>query len=147
VKSRFYSAHFAFTAGAFCREVPHDPAIYFSGEEISIAARAFTSGYDLFHPHWPIAWHEYTRKGRPKHWDDHGDWWKENVAAHTRVRRLLGSDDAAAPAEFGIYGLGSVRTLADYETFAGLNFVTKTLMAAAPIPTEAPTLAAVAAVS
>jgi len=42
VTSRFYSAHFAFTLGQFSEEVQHDPEFYFHGEEISIAARAFT---------------------------------------------------------------------------------------------------------
>jgi len=70
IPSRFYSAHFCFTLGQFCKEVPHDPNYYFHGEEISIAVRAYTWGYDLFHPHKVIAWHEYTRKGRTKHWDD-----------------------------------------------------------------------------
>ena len=45
-----YSAHFAFTLGKFCGS-SHDPLLYFHGEEISIAARAFTWGYSLFHPH------------------------------------------------------------------------------------------------
>ena len=51
IPARFYSAHFCFTIGKFCKEVPHDPNYYFHGEEISIAVRAFTHGYDLFHPH------------------------------------------------------------------------------------------------
>src|ERR1035437_2683679 len=71
IPARFYSAHFAFTLGQFCKEVPHDPNYYFHGEEISIAVRAYTHGYDLFHPNKIIIWHEYTRKGRTKHWDDH----------------------------------------------------------------------------
>ena len=50
IPARFYSAHFAFTWGCFCEEVPHDPNYYFHGEEINIAVRAFTHGYDLFHP-------------------------------------------------------------------------------------------------
>jgi hypothetical protein len=33
VPSRFYSAHFAFTCGQFCIEVPHDPNYYFHGED------------------------------------------------------------------------------------------------------------------
>jgi hypothetical protein len=67
VPSRFYSAHYCFTLGEFSKEVQHDPEFYFHGEEISIAARAYTHGYDLFHPHKTLIWHEYTRKGRTKH--------------------------------------------------------------------------------
>ena len=48
VPSRFYSAHFCFTLGQFSKEVRHDPEFYFHGEEISIAVRAYTHGYDYF---------------------------------------------------------------------------------------------------
>jgi glycosyltransferase involved in cell wall biosynthesis len=50
ITARFYSAHFCFTLGQFSTEVQHDPEYYFHGEEISIAVRAYTHGYDLFHP-------------------------------------------------------------------------------------------------
>ncbi len=51
VPSRFYSAHFAFTLGIFTQEVQHDPSFYFHGEEITIAVRAWTHGYAIYHPH------------------------------------------------------------------------------------------------
>jgi glycosyltransferase involved in cell wall biosynthesis len=63
IPARFYSAHFCFTLGEFSNEVQHDPEYYFHGEEISVGVRAFTHGYDLFHPHRVIIWHEYQRKG------------------------------------------------------------------------------------
>ena len=87
--ARFYSAHFAFSLGSFVEEVPHDPNYYFHGEEISIAVRAYTHGYDLFHPHKIIAWHEYTRRGRTKQWDDDKSWGNKNSESHLRNRKLL----------------------------------------------------------
>ena len=51
VPARFYSGHFTFADGIFSVEVQHDPTFYFHGEEITLAVRAFTHGYDLFHPH------------------------------------------------------------------------------------------------
>ena len=123
VRSRFYSAHFAFTTGKFCKEVQHDPEFYFHGEEITIAVRAFTHGYDLFHPHKVIAWHEYTRKGRTKHWDDSKDWNTYNKHTHKKTRQLLGIDNEPAEnIDFGIYGLGTERTLHEYEQYAGIRF-------------------------
>jgi hypothetical protein len=123
VPSRFYSAHFAFTTGKFVLEVPHDPDYYFHGEEISIAVRAFTHGYDLFHPHRVVAWHEYTRKGRAKHWDDKSDWWKRNADCHSRNRCLFSMDgETYDSVDWGKYGFGKVRTLRDYEKYAGLHF-------------------------
>jgi glycosyltransferase involved in cell wall biosynthesis len=123
IKARFYSAHFCFTSGKFCIEVPHDPAYYFHGEEISIAVRAFTHGYDLFHPHKIIAWHEYTRNGRTKHWDDHNKWYVANTQCHLRNRKLFSMDgESYNSIEWGKYGFGTERTLRDYEKYAGLSF-------------------------
>jgi hypothetical protein len=123
VRSRFYSAHFCFTLGQFCNEVQHDPDYYFHGEEISIAVRAFTWGYDLFHPHRLIAWHEYTRKGRSKQWDDDSIWGERNEKCHSKNRKLFGMDGETLADDFGIYGFGKKRTLRDYEEYAGISFL------------------------
>lgn len=142
VPSRFYSAHFCFTSGSFCLEVPHDPQYYFHGEEISVAVRAFTHGYDLYHPHKIIAWHEYTRKNRTKHWDDHvsqkrdeladkKDWWERNTECHKRNRCLFSMDgERYESIEWGRYGFGTIRTLRDYEKYAGIHFGKRAIQAA-----------------
>lgn len=120
--ARFYSAHFAFTTGKFCLEVPHDPNYYFHGEEISIAVRAYTWGYDLFHPHKIIAWHEYTRKGRVKQWDDDKFWYLKNEECHLRNRKLFEMDGLKKDIDFGIYDFGLERSLEDYERYSGISF-------------------------
>jgi len=121
VTSRFYSAHFCFTLGPFAKEVQHDPDYYFHGEEISIAARAYTWGYDLFHPHKTLIWHEYTRKGRTKQWDDDKQWVDRNNFCHKKNRALFGMD-GEEPMDHGIFGFGTERTLRDYEIYSGLLF-------------------------
>ena len=122
VTARFYSAHFAFTLGKFSEEVQHDPEFYFHGEEISIAVRAFTHGYDLFHPHKVVVWHEYTRKGRTKQWDDDKEWGKKNELSHKKNRQLFGMDGEEVTLDFSKYGFGTERTLKDYEIYSGLRF-------------------------
>jgi len=123
VPARFYSAHFCFTVGQFSKEVQHDPEFYFHGEEISIAARAYTHGYDLFHPHKVAIWHEYTRKGRTKQWDDDKEWGEKNRLAHLKNRKLFSMDGEVYDEEyFGSYGFGKERTLTDYEKYSGLLF-------------------------
>lgn len=134
VRGRFFSAHFAFADGSFAVEVQHDPLLYFHSEEQSIATRAFTHGYDIFYPNKIIAYHEYTRKGRTKNWDDHDteskndgkiefDWVERNDASHKRNRILFGMDgEDPTSIDFGKYGFGTVRTLKDYENFAGISF-------------------------
>lgn len=134
MRARFYSAHFAFADGIFVTEVPHDPDYFFHGEEISIAVRAYTHGYDLYHPTSVIAWHEYTRNGRTKIWDDHTtthkntgsidlDWVERNNICHSRNRTLFGMDGLDPTSiEFGRYGFGTERTLLEYEQYAGISF-------------------------
>lgn len=128
VPSRFLSAHFIFTLGKWCQEVPYDPELYFHGEEISLAARSYTHGYDLFHPHRVIAWHEYTRKGRTKQWDDDKEWVEKNNRAHRRNRVLFGMEPGCTPCQrkaLGVYGFGNTRTLEEYERYCGLRFSTR----------------------
>jgi glycosyltransferase involved in cell wall biosynthesis len=120
--ARFYSAHFAFSLGSFAKEVQHDPDYYFHGEEISIAVRAYTHGYDLFHPNKVVCWHEYTRKGRTKQWDDDKDWGQKNTRSHLKNRKLFEMDGEKRDVDFGIYGFGNERTLRDYEKYSGLCF-------------------------
>ena len=122
VPCRFYSAHFCFTLGIFAKEVQHNPKYYFHGEEISIAARAYTHGYDLFHPHRVVIWHEYTRRGRTKQWDDDKQWGERNKISHLTNRKLFGMDGEKQEGHRGKYGFGKVRTLKQYEEYSGLLF-------------------------
>lgn len=122
IPARFYSAHFAFADGCFAKEVQHDPHMYFHGEEISITVRAYTWGYDLFHPHKIIVWHEYTRANRVKQWDDDKAWCEKNDRSHLRNRTLFEMDGLIKNVDFGIYDFGSKRTLEDYERYAGVSF-------------------------
>jgi glycosyltransferase involved in cell wall biosynthesis len=127
IPARFYSAHFCFTLGSFVKEVPHDPEYYFHGEEISLAVRAYTWGYDLFHPHKVVAWHEYTRKGRTKQWDDDPEWAARNNYCHKKNRQLFGMDGEVRDKDFGIYDFGKVRSLHDYEKYSGLCFAKRSI--------------------
>lgn len=123
LRARFLAAGFLFTTGGFVREVPYDPDLYFAGEEITLTVRAFTCGYDLFHPTETLLWHEYTRDYRAhKHWTDHVDgrvaipWHQRDRTSLERVQRFL-----EAP-HIGRFGLGTVRSFAEYEAYAGLSF-------------------------
>ncbi len=122
-RARFLAAGFLFAPGSFVTEVPYDPELYFLGEESSMTVRAYTHGYDLFHPSQTIVWHDYIRADARKHWGDHTSassapkpWNELDQASRKKVRNLL----LGKPV--GAYGLGSVRTLADYEAYAGISF-------------------------
>lgn len=134
VRARFVSGHFFFTVGKHCQEYKYDPNLYFAGDEISLSIRSFTLGYDLFHPHRTYVWHEYTRKGRVKHWDDHSvknrdlvgaAWHERDQISKKRLRKMLREEDNDA--DIGEYGLGAVRTHRDYELYAGIDFAKRRL--------------------
>lgn len=122
VRGRFFSAHFCFTLGEFCKEVPHNPNYLFHGEEISIAARAYTWGYDIFHPHKIICWHEYSRSYRKQVWGDDRQWSEKNEKSHLINRKLFGMDGIPQEGHDGPYGFGKERSLKDYEKYAGIMF-------------------------
>ena len=136
IPARFVSGHFFFTIGEHCEEYKYDPNIYFAGDEISLSIRSYTLGYDLFHPHKTIIWHEYTREGRTKHWTDFDGnnaekgivekpWWEMDNDSKRRLRHMLQEEDNGI--DLGIYGLGNVRSHHDYERYAGINFLNRKL--------------------
>ncbi len=110
------AAGLIFTRGRFCRDVDYDPEIYFAGEEISLAARAFTSGYDLLYPTETLIWHLYDH-AHPKHWEDHSTHSASHADAMARLRTLFQGDATT----LGKYGLGTMRSLAEFERYAGVD--------------------------
>ena len=125
--SRFLSGHFCFARSEWAREIKHDPDIYFSGEEINLTVRSYTHGYDMFHPHKLVVWHSTMREERAGmlKWDDDyklgRDWWTKQDSARKKIRVLLGSEEDPTIDLTG-YDLGTVRTLRDYEKYAGIHF-------------------------
>lgn len=121
----FMAAGFWFAPAQLLQEVPYDPYLYFHGEEINLTVRAWTHGWDIFHPNQIVCYHEYIRPGKPRHWEDHPHWWQLDQTAHQRLQQLLG--EAPGAIDLGLYGLGRQRSLQDYEQFSGVNFQRQTL--------------------
>lgn len=130
VPSRFICGHFDFARSEWAREIKHDPDIYFSGEEINLTVRSYTHGYDLFHPNKIVVWHSTMREERAGKlkWDDDAklgtDWWNKQEYARKKIRCLFRVEDGI---DLTGYDLGTARTLADYEAYAGVNFKTKSV--------------------
>ena len=127
VPSKFLSGHFIFTLGQWAQEVRYDPLYYFHGEEPSLAVRSFTHGYDLFSPVKVVIWHEYTRSGKSKQWDDDPVWNEKNKISYSRYRALHGMGNVIEGSTTNLekYGFGDVRTLEEYEKYAGVKFSTR----------------------
>lgn len=117
----FWSGHFSFSKAGFIRDVPYDSSLYFHGEEISIAVRAWTNGYDLFYPHQTVCYHHYERDQRQTHWAEHSNWLLRDKFSQQRIRRMLGMEPMGGEV-FGSYGLGTARSLDQYEEFSSVDF-------------------------
>lgn len=120
----FVSAGMIFGPARLIEAVPYDPALYFYGEETTYAARLWTSGFDLYNPDRLLLYHLYKTTGHtmPTHWGDHSDWTALDRTSIARATGLLSSS-----ADLGRYGLGHERSLADYQTWAGVDFIAKTI--------------------
>jgi hypothetical protein len=70
-------------------------------------------------------WHYYTRKKSKRQWDDDSNWAKRDAESIKRNRMLFGIEKSPAGFDFGRYGFGKVRTLRDYERYAGILFSRK----------------------
>jgi hypothetical protein len=131
INARLVSGHYFFTLGQHCKEYIYDPDLYFAGDEIALSVRSYTLGYDLYHPHKCFVWHHYGRNDRIKHWSDHGDdskqkgliektWGDRDFYSKQRIRQMLGEEELGI--DLGIYGLGKVRSIEEYEKYAGIDF-------------------------
>ncbi len=121
-----------FAPGTFVQAFPYDPWLYFHGEEQALALRLFTHGWDTVHvPGLPLH-HLYNNAAsgappRPLHWDAEvdrqrdTDWWTLERRSRQRLAALVSGQP------LGAYGLGSVRTLADYAAFSGIDYTARTL--------------------
>lgn len=123
----FVSAGMLFTKGDMLLEVHYDPHLYFLGEEISLAVRLWTHGWDIFNPNRIATYHDYHQNtGRKRHWEDAQHWSKLNRRSIRRLQGLLGLKYAKSTEQSALYSLGTRRTLADYEKASGLNFKERT---------------------
>lgn len=118
------SAAFLFARGSFVEEVPYDPYLYFHGEEQDISIRAFTHGWDIWHPNAVPLLHLYKTRAAgeaPLHWDPQFEakrqekWPDLRNRAHRRLADLIEGRLA------GAYGLGSARSIDDYLGFSGMT--------------------------
>jgi len=126
IRSLFWSASYSFGSGSRICEVPFNPhcTYVFIGEEISMAAQLWTHGYDFFHPTHMVVY-QMGERPRPLFWEHlagtsrrHRQRREQEQAVYRRLRTLLGlhSGQVEAP-----YGLGTIRTLAEYEGFIGID--------------------------
>lgn len=119
IPARHISAAFLFTIGQWVYDVPYDPSLYFSGEEPTLTLRSYTNGYDIFNPNKFIIWHlKYSFNDRKRHWNtfDPEIIQKLEFISNDRYKNIVNGND------MGIYGIGTKRTLFDWEIYSGVSF-------------------------
>ena len=118
-KSHTILAGYIFTIGKFIEEIPYDDRIVFMGEELCIAVRAYTRGWEIYAPNEMLIWHFYKREERPKVWNEHRQYraWGDLELSSQQVQRkiLLGE-------ETGVFGIGDQERFDEYQKMIGLNF-------------------------
>ena len=133
LRTAMASAHFLFGPSEIDREVPYDPNMYFVGDELPMALRYFTHGYNLYHPGVNCVWHLYNR---PEALKDHGLQysWPENTNGRTflklwiekkRIMKLYGIEDNDQNMQG--FDLGNERTREEFENFSGISFKDRTI--------------------
>lgn len=131
-KAKFVAGGFIFSDGTFIQEVMSDPDHFFCTEELATSIRAFTKGYDFYHPYAPLLWHQYDNPAR-KVWDDQSESSAASSmtpmtledrtnAALRKTLALVGLPTGTDIEDLGNFGLGSQRTLLQYERYTGINF-------------------------
>ncbi|MCR4720261.1 MAG: hypothetical protein K5655_00870 [Lachnospiraceae bacterium] len=128
VRGAMVSAHFLFGPADIDREIPYDPYMFFVGDELPMALRYYTHGYNVYHPGICCVWHLYERnKVLPAHgltyeWSDNAEGgmtlrlWIEKK----RIMKLYGMETNDQNLEG--FCLGKERSLQDFENFAGVSF-------------------------
>lgn len=120
-KSHTVLAAMIFAPGTFVEEIPYDERITFMGEELCIAIRAYTRGWEIYAPNKMLMWHYYNRTG-PKVWSQIDDTtrpykWKDLEWESKKVQQrvLLGIEQ-------GIYGIGDIDRYFEYQKMVDIDF-------------------------
>jgi hypothetical protein len=124
----FISGHFLFGPSQIIADVPYDPHLERHGEESSVSVRLWTSGYDIYVPNKVIMWHRAAQK-RPMDRDVIPGYSKKVELSCQRARALLANEipqDPEAVVDLEKYGLGTERSLDEYQSWSGVNFADQT---------------------
>lgn len=125
----FICAHYVFGPGRIDIDVPVDRNMDFTGDELAVAVRYYTSGYNIYHPGIACVYHLWRRDlvyGQDKlapagdkiRVDDGATRKQRQVR---RVEKLLRLADRPG-VDLAGFDLGTERTLEDYEEYSGLSF-------------------------
>lgn len=112
---------FAFAGSDLDREILMDPNLYFIGDELPFAVRAYTYGYNVYVPEVCYVYHYYNRTdrkmpdGKEKRISDVCRFEKDRICTLLNMP----TDNKV---DLGEFGLGNIRMLQDFEKQSGVYF-------------------------
>lgn len=106
------SGHFLFAKSEYDKDVPANPDSFFVQDELSIAVRTFTHGYNIYNPEKLYIYHWYHRNGRYFPQDKNRKQEEEQVCALFGIKENESLNKK--------YGFGKERTLEEFEQISGL---------------------------
>lgn len=138
--SNGWSGCFSFSEGDICTDAPIDcytPDVFF-GEEMDIALRLFTRGWNFYSPNYPIAYTNFNRTYRETFWEKKGLGYNKNITLCSRlrfhyrfgtlplyIRNKIEQECPELLIEVDKFTFGKERTLKDYEKLIGYSFETE----------------------
>ena len=135
-----YAAGFNFSSASVIKDCPYDGTLHhlFFGEEMSMAVRLYTHGYDFFSPAQSVCYHKWTRDHRP------------TIQEDTKVTSAPGEGSGSSKSELVVQeqrkksidvvksqlqgmgpGLGTVRSTDDFASHLGVCFRNETISSGA----------------
>ena len=143
----FWAASFSFSRGHFVLTTPYDPHLAMierEDEEISMAVRLFTHGYDNYAPTQNVCFNgqvsdyvhfvdqdeqdpAFTSRQEPSFKENASRYERDNAPSIARLLALIdmGSDEEWDRAKEEIYGTGSVRSTQKFFTCFGIHVESK----------------------
>ena len=138
----FSAAGYLFADARMVHDVLFDPYLdfLFDGEEILYSVRMWTHGWDIFTPGESVLYHDYARHSAKRYWHVPGSQWGYIIAhSQKRAQYFLGvrrpnvteyliprdTTDLKIIREEAKFGVGSRRSLQQYEAFAKIDMVNR----------------------
>ena len=142
-KSEAWGACFSFSTSEILRDAPYDPYLpyLFFGEELDITLRLFTRGWKFWSPRKALVYTSFKRDHRRTFWKDHDDLKRKQIELLSRLRLYykFGFQDQIDQLNYKKldilvilkdiekFGMGSAKSISDYEDFAGIDFKNRTV--------------------
>ncbi|CAJ1962941.1 unnamed protein product [Cylindrotheca closterium] len=119
-----YAAGFNFGPASMIQDVPYDPKLdfLFFGEELSMAVRLYTHGYDLYAPPVSVLYHLWSRAHRPTLQSSPSSVAPEKIEEKREESRKKVQQQLLGQASAGIYGLGDKRSAEDFAKALHVDF-------------------------